>query len=90
METIQTQDLNEFLKNKQKEILAIAQQNTKEIVEKENALMDFELSLSINISGEDKNKLTEQARKLRQEYWEETMKESNGDYKKAMEILDKV
>ena len=35
------------------------------------------------------DKLTKECKKLRKECWDKLMKKTKGDYKKAMEILDK-
>lgn len=94
----QVQFLNNFLEDRQKEILAIAQQNnkekfkeiqleTEEIVKRETALMDFELLFSATLLKEEE-KLTLESRELREECWEELNKESNGDYNKLNEILN--
>ena len=81
-------ELANFIQNKEQEILAIAQQNTKETVEKEMALLDFELLLSANISEDEKKNLTEKARSLRKESWDELSQKLNGDYNKINEFLD--
>lgn len=83
-----SQDLNNFLINKEREILAIAQKNTEEIVKREMALSDFELLLSANFSEEEREELTNKSRILRKENWEELSKKFNGNFKKIMDFID--
>ena len=81
-------ELSSFIQNKEQEILAIAQQNTKETVEKEMALLDFELLLSTNLSEGKEKELTEKSRLLRRESWNELSKKFDGDYDKMNKFLD--
>ena len=83
------EDLNEFLKNKEKEILTIARNHTEEIVKKELALMDFELLLSSHLSEKQIQELNNKSRKLREESWNELNKEFNGNYNEIIKSLDK-
>ena len=82
------QGLTNFIESKEQEILAIAQQNTKETVEKEMALLDFELLLSANLSEGEGKKLTDKARALRIESWNELSKKFGSDYGKMNKFLD--
>ncbi|MDO8460254.1 MAG: hypothetical protein Q7S74_04045 [Nanoarchaeota archaeon] len=81
-------ELSSFIQNKEQEILAIAQQNTKETVEKEMALLDFELLLSANLSEGKEKELTEKSRLLRKESWNELSQKFNGNYDKMNKFLD--
>jgi len=63
--------LNNFLENKQREIISLAHKMTDEVVKTELALTDFELLLSVNMSEKERDNLTKQSRKLRQENWGE-------------------
>tara|TARA_Y100000310_G_scaffold314225_2_gene363388 strand:+ start:597 stop:872 length:276 start_codon:yes stop_codon:yes gene_type:complete len=83
-----TQDISSLIKSREQEILAVAQQNTKEIVEKEMALLDFELLLSANTSEEESSKLTKESRALREEAWSELNERFDGDNNKINEFLD--
>ena len=75
-------ELSSFIQNREQEILAIAQQNTKETVEKEMALLDFELLLSANLSEGKEKELTERSRLLRKESWNELSQKFDGNYDK--------
>ena len=55
-------ELNNFLEDRQKEILAIAQQVTKEVVEKEFDLLEFNLF----IGSFGKRKLDESTKRVRE------------------------
>ena len=81
-------ELSSFIQNKEQEILAIAQQNTKETVEKEMALLDFELLLSTNLSEGKEKELTEKSRLLRKESWNELSQKFDGNYDKMNKFLD--
>ena len=81
-------ELSSFIQNKEQEILAIAQQNTKETVEKEMALLDFELLLSANLSEGKEKELTERSRLLRKESWNELSQKFDGNYDKMNKFLD--
>ena len=81
-------ELSSFIQNKGQEILAIAQQNTKETVEKEMALLDFELLLSANLSEGKEKELTERSRLLRKESWNELSQKFDGNYDKMNKFLD--
>ena len=81
-------ELSSFIQNKEQEILAIAQQNTKETVEKEMALLDFELLLSANLSEGKEKELTEKSRLLRKESWNELSQKFDGNYDKMNKFLD--
>jgi len=82
------QELTNFIEIREQEILAIAQQNTKETVEKEMALLDFELLLSANLSEGEEKELAEKARLLRRESWKELSQKFNGNYDKMNDFLD--
>ena len=91
METCQIrsqEDFGHFIEQKHRETLALAQSNTQEFVEKENALMDFEILLSINMDEKDRKKLTEQSRKLRTDSWRELKEQSKEDFNKLNCVLD--
>ena len=81
-------ELSSFIQNKEQEILAIAQQNTKETVEKEMALLDFELLLSANFPEGKGKELTERSRLLRKESWKELSQKFDGNYDKMNKFLD--
>ena len=81
-------ELSSFIQNKGQEILAIAQQNTKETVEKEMALLDFELLLSANLSEGKEKELTEKSRLLRKESWNELSQKFDENYDKMNKFLD--
>ncbi len=81
-------ELSSFIQNREQEILAIAQQNTKETVEKEMALLDFELLLSANFSKGEEKELTEKSKLLRKESWNELSEKLNGNYEKMNRFLD--
>ena len=87
MET-QTINLDKFLKDRQQEILALAQRTTEKIVKTELALSDFELLLAANLSKEESEKLTEESRKLREETWQELSEKFNGNTDKIQEFAD--
>ncbi len=82
--------LNSFLACKQKEILALAQRNTEEVVKKELALADFELLLAVNMPKQEIDSLTKSSKRLRQESWEELFKKFNGNTDKIQEFLDEI
>ncbi|MAH50080.1 hypothetical protein CMI37_29945 [Candidatus Pacearchaeota archaeon] len=81
-------NLNNFLENKQQEILALAQECAKDVVEKENALMDFEIMASINSPISERQKLTEHSRKLRTDCWRQIQEQTGGDFNKSMDFLN--
>jgi len=87
---ISSQNLNSFLAVRQGEILAIAQQNTREIVKREMALMDFELLLSVNLENGEQKKLALEGRSLRNESWKELEIESGRDFAKMNNILNEL
>jgi len=97
MEVVQkNNDLRSFIEERQKKTLAIAQnfnrelveKMTKEIVDTENALMDFEIMLAVNMPDKEKAESVAHSRKLREESWKELEEKFNGDYGKIMEFLD--
>ena len=90
MEIQQTscEDLNNFLKSRQDEILALAQKNTEEIVKRENALMEFELLLSVETPKKEQETLTKNSKKLREDSWKEISKQFNGHFTKISEFID--
>lgn len=81
-------ELSSFIQSKEQEILAIAQQNTKETVEKEMALLDFELLLSANLSEGKEKELSVKSRLLRKESWNELSQKFDGNYDKMNKFLD--
>ena len=92
MEQFQTScpELNNFLEDKQREILALAQQKTEEVVRKEMALTEFELLLSANMSEKEQRKLTSNSRKLREESYKELSKRSRADFNEVCNLLNEV
>jgi len=82
------ENLNNFLEFKKKEILEMAHQNTEELVKKENALMDFELLLSLDFSEKERERLTNESRNLREESWKELEKKFDSDTDKIQEFLN--
>ena len=89
METQTTSmNLDKFLKDRQQEILALAQKTTEKIVKTELALSDFELLLAANLTEEEIGKLTEESRNLRGETWQELSKKFNGDTDKIQERVN--
>ncbi len=83
-------NLKDFLDQRQRIISDLAIKNTEEIVQREKALMDFELLLSVDLSKRKRDKLTKESRKLRIESWKELKQEANGDYPKMNEILNNI
>jgi|GEM_PF-2407487 len=85
-------ELKTFLETRQKETLSLAQQITqrvtKDIVEKEMALMDFELLLSVNLSKKEETKITAESRKIREQSWKEVNDKFNGNYGEAVRFID--
>lgn len=81
-------NLNQFFTSRESEILEIAQNNTKEIVKTELALMDFELLLSTDLIGKEINSLNNKSRSLREECWTELNKKFNNDHNKIMQFLN--
>ncbi|MBS3074684.1 hypothetical protein J4447_04530 [Candidatus Pacearchaeota archaeon] len=97
METLQIRnpaDLGKFIQQRQDQTLELAQKESqriaREVVEIENALMDFEILLGMNMDEKERERLTKECRKLREESWAELKKEANGDYSKMMQILDEL
>jgi len=92
METqqISSPELMQFLQDREMQILALAQKNTQEIVQKEMALSDFELLFSANISEREQKDLTQKSRKLRVGSWQELSKKFDGNFKKINEFLDTI
>jgi len=90
METSQIShpELNNFLEKRRNDTLAIAQQITKEVVERENALMDFELLFSVNTPKKEEKLLTQKARELRDESWKELNDKFGGDFEKINRFVD--
>lgn len=84
------QELNSFLERRDKEILAIAQKNTEEVVKTELALADFELLLSVNLSKKEIDALTKKSRKLREESWEKLSEKFCGDSDKIQSFLNTI
>ena len=83
-------ELMQFLQDREMQILALAQKNTLEIVQKEMALSDFELLFSANISEKEQKDLTKKSRKLRADSWQELSKKFNGNFQKINEFLDAI
>jgi RNA polymerase-binding transcription factor DksA len=92
MEQFQTScpELNNFLEDKQREILALAQQKTEEVVKREMALTEFELLLSANMSEKEQKKLTANSRKLREDSYKELSKISGEDFNGICNLLNEV
>jgi len=92
METqeIKSPELLKFWQNRQAQILNIAQNNTQEIVQKEMALADFEILLSINTSEKEQKELTQKSRKLRIDTWQELSNRFNGNFQKMNGFLDTI
>ena len=80
--------LMELMKQKQEEILSLAQKSTEKIVKTELALSDFELLLDANISEEEAEKLAHEARRLRKETWQELSARFNGNTDKIQAFVN--
>ncbi len=77
------ESLNNFISDKQREILAFAQKNTEEVVKTEMALLDFELLLAVS-----PNESTIDSRELRTRSWDDLSAKFNGDYNKMMGFIE--
>ena len=82
-------ELSNFIQSREQEILAIAKSNTEDIVKRELSLLDFELLLSANLSESEEKELTDKAKVLRKESWEELLQQFDGDYDKMNKFLNK-
>lgn len=87
---IKSPELMKFLQEKQAKILAIAQKNTEEIVQREMALTDFELLLSVNMPENEQTEITHKSRKLRSGAWQELSNKFNGNFQKMNEFLNTI
>lgn len=87
---LQTNKLDQFIQNKEKEILAFAIKNTEEIVKTELALSEFELLLSSHLTEEESNNLTKESRKLREKNWQELSQRFNGNTEKMQEFMNSI
>ncbi len=81
-------ELSNFIQSREQEILAIAKSNTEDIVKRELSLLDFELLLSANLSESEEKELTDKAKVLRKESWEELLQQFDGDYDKINNFLN--
>lgn len=90
IQQIKSPELLKFWQDRQIQILNIAQNNTQEIVQKEMALADFEVLLSVNTSGKEQKELTQKSRKLRGETWQELSNQFNGNFQKINEFLNTI
>jgi len=81
-------NLDKFLKNRQQEILSRVQETAEKIVKTELALSDFELLLAANLARGEAEKLTEEARKLREQTWQELQGRFNGNTDKIQEFAN--
>ena len=84
---LDTSSLELFMADKQKEILALAQKNTEEVVKTELALMDFELLLAVNTKNGEADKTAKIARELRNSSWNELHQRFNGDHNKISQFI---
>lgn len=87
---IKSPELMKFWQEKQAKILAIAQKNTEEIVQREMALTDFELLLSVNMPENEQTKLTNTSKKLRNDAWQELSNKFKGNFQKMNEFLNTI
>lgn len=88
MEQIQSEHLNQFLKERDQQILDLARKNTEEIVKKEIALSDFELLLSVNFPKKEQRELTNLSREIRKDSWNGLNQNFNNDFGKINNFLD--
>ncbi len=90
IQQIKSPELLKFWQERQTQILSIAQNNTQEIVQKEMALADFEVLLSVNTSEKEQKDLTQKSRKLRADAWQGLSDKFNGNFQKMNEFLDTI
>ena len=88
MEQIQSEPLNQFLKERDQQILDLAKRNTEDVVKKELALSDFELLLSVNFPKKEQKELNLLSRKIREDSWNELNKKFNNDFGKINNFLN--
>ncbi len=85
-------DFGQFIKQKHNEILALAGKCAQEIgidvAQKENALMDFEILLGVDLDEEVSKELSKESKVLRLESWKELSKKHKNNFNKMMEELD--
>ena len=77
-------ELSNFIESKEQEILAIAQQNTKETVEKEMALFEFNLFVS-SLGKEHLEKAHNDTESFKQEMWIKAKEISKKSGKETLE-----
>ena len=90
IQQIKSPELLKFWQDRQAQILNIAQNNTQEIVQKEMALVDFEILLSVNTSEKEQKELTQKSRKLRADNWQELSNKFNGNSQKMSDFLNTI
>lgn len=90
IQQIKSSELLKFWQDRQTQILNIAQNNTQEIVQREMALADFEVFLSVNTSEKEQKELTQKSKKLRVEIWQELSDKFNGNFQKMNEFLNTI
>ena len=87
-EQIQSQPLNQFLKDREQQILDLAKKTTEDIVKRELALSDFELLLSVNFPAKEQEELTKISKSIREESWSELNKNFGNDFNKVNNFLN--
>ena len=90
IQQIESPELLKFWQDRQTQILNIAQNNTQEIVQREMALLDFEVLLSVNTSKKEQKELTQDSRNLRGETWQGLSNQFNGNFQKMNEFLNTI
>jgi len=90
IQQIKSPELLKFWQDRQTQILNIAQNNTQEIVQREMALADFEILLSVNTPEKEQKELTLKSRKLRTETWQGLSCEFNGNFQKTNDFLNTI
>jgi hypothetical protein len=90
VQQLKAPEFMKFWQDKQTQILNIAQKNTEEIVQRELALADFELLLSVNMPKNEQKESAQRSRELRNETWQELSKRFNGNLQKMNEFLDSI
>ena len=87
-EQIQSQPLDQFLKDREQQILDLARKTTEDIVKRELALSDFELLLSVNFPAKEQEELTKISKSIREESWSELNKNFGNDFNKVNNFLN--
>ena len=87
-EQIQSQPLDQFLKDREQQILDLARKTTEDIVKRELALSDFELLLSVNFPAKEQEELTKISKSIRVESWSELNKNFGNDFNKVNNFLN--